>query len=134
MKYSLLAGRVLFAFIFILSASGHFKPETIAFAASQGVPFASFSVPLSGVVELLGGLSILLGYKTRIGAWLIVLFLIPVTFSLHQFWKIQDPMAQQMDIAAFMKNISMIGAALIIAYFGSGPLSIDARLSRKTSH
>ncbi|MNY69960.1 hypothetical protein D3C86_2079850 [compost metagenome] len=55
------------------------------------------------------------------------MFLIPVTIMLHNFWTITDPMAQQMDMAAFMKNVSMIGAALMIAYFGSGPLSLDNR-------
>ena len=88
---------------------------------------ASVLVPLSGIIELVGGLSILLGYKAKYGAWLIVLFLIPVTFMLHNFWTITDPLAQQMDMAAFMKNISMTGAALMIAYFGTGPLSIDNR-------
>jgi putative oxidoreductase len=133
MKYLVPAGRLLFSFIFILSATGHFKPETIAFAASQGVPFASISVPLSGVIELLGGLSILLGYKAKWGAWLLVIFLIPVTFTLHRFWLIQDPMMKQLDMAAFMKNISMLGAALLITYFGSGLLSVDEWLRRKSS-
>lgn len=133
MKYLVPAGRLLFAGIFLLSSAGHFKPETIAFAASQGVPLASLSVPLSGIVELLGGLSILIGYKAKWGAWLLVLFLVPVTFTLHRFWLIPDPMMRQMDMAAFMKNISMLGASLLIAYFGAGPLSVDEWLRRKSS-
>lgn len=133
MKYTLLAGRILFAFIFIASAAGLFKPETIAFAASQGVPLAFLLVPLSGIIELVGGASILVGYKAKTGAWLLILFLVPVTLTLHQFWKIQDPMAQQLDMASFMKNFSMMGAALILTYFGAGPLSIDGRLKRKSS-
>lgn len=127
MKYTLLLGRILFSLIFIMSSFGHFGEQSIGYAASKGVPMASILVPLSGIIELVGGLSILLGYKAKYGAWLIVLFLIPVTFMLHNFWTITDPMAQQMDMAAFMKNISMTGAALMIAYFGTGPLSIDRR-------
>jgi len=127
MKYTLLLGRILFSLIFIMSSFGHFGEQSIGYAASKGVPIASILVPLSGIIELVGGLSILLGYKAKYGAWLIVLFLIPVTFMLHNFWTITDPMAQQMDMAAFMKNISMTGAALMIAYFGTGPLSIDNR-------
>lgn len=127
MKYTLLAGRILFSLIFLLSSFGHFSEPSIGFAASKGVPMAAFLVPLSGIIELIGALSIILGYKTRYGAWLIIVFLIPVTVMLHNFWTITDPMAQQMDMAAFMKNVSMIGAALMIAYFGSGPLSIDNR-------
>lgn len=131
MKYVVLAGRVLFAFLFLLSAPGHFKPETIAFAEAQGVPLASVAVPLSGIVELLGGLSILVGYKTKYGAWLLVLFLVPVTFTMHRFWNITDPMMQRIDMVMFMKNISLIGTSLLLAYFGAGPLSVDAWLARK---
>lgn len=127
MKYTLLAGRVLYSLIFIFSSFGHFSEPSIGYAASKGVPAASLLVPLSGIIELIGALSILLGYKAKYGAWLIVLFLIPVTFMLHNFWTIEDAMAKQMDMAAFMKNISMMGAALMIAYFGSGPLSLDNR-------
>lgn len=132
MKFIILSGRILFSFIFIVSAFNHFNPQTIAFSAAHGVPLAKISVPLSGVVELIGAAFILLGYRAKLGAWMLVLFLIPVTFTLHQFWKIEDPMMKQLDIAAFMKNISMLGGALVIAYFGSGPLSLDTRKITKT--
>jgi putative oxidoreductase len=46
---------------------------------------------------------------------------------MHNFWTISDPMMRQMQMAMFMKNISMLGGALLIAYFGAGPLSVDAR-------
>ena len=109
MEYALLAGRILFSVLFILSALGHFKQSTIAYSASKGVPFASVLVPFSGVMELVGGISIIIGYEARIGAWLLVLFMIPVTFVFHQFWKIKDPMQKQMEMATFMKNISIYG-------------------------
>src|ERR1700733_7333516 len=79
-------GRLLFALIFIMSGPRHFMSQTIAYAAAQGVPMASIAVPLSGLLAILGGLSILLGYRARIGAWLIALFLIGVTPMLHKFW------------------------------------------------
>ncbi|MCG2612890.1 DoxX family protein [Terrimonas sp. NA20] len=135
MKFVLITGRILFSLLFILSSFGHFKAETIAFAGSQGLPLASVLVPLSGVVELIGGLSILVGYRAKLGAWLLVIFLIPVTFMFHQFWTITDPMTYQMQFVMFMKNISITGGALLIAYFGSGELSIDAAgKSRSYSH
>lgn len=127
---AILAGRVFFSLIFILSGLNHFSKQTIAFAASQGVPLASFAVPLSGVIAVVGGLSILLGYRAKIGAWLIVLFLVPVTFSMHKFWGVTDPMTAQIQMIMFMKNISMLGGALLISQFGAGPLSLDARRSR----
>lgn len=72
----------------------------------------------------------LLGYKTRIGAWLLVLFLVPVTFSMHNFWAMTDPMMVQIQQAMFFKNVALIGAALLLAHFGAGPLSLDARAVR----
>src|SRR5271154_7481799 len=122
-----LLGRVLFALIFLMAAPMHFSGKTIAFAASQGVPLASISVPLSGVIALAGGLSILLGYRVRIGAWLIVLFLAAVTPMLHNFWTVADPMMHQMQFIMFMKNLSMLGGALFISQAGTGAWSLDAR-------
>jgi putative oxidoreductase len=88
---------------------------------------ASIAVPVSGLIALLGGLSILLGYRAKIGAWLLVLFLVGVTPMLHKFWGISDPMVAQMQMVNFMKNVSMLGGALLITQFGSGPWSLDAR-------
>jgi putative oxidoreductase len=110
-----------------MTAFNHFSGKTIAYAASQNVPFASLLVPASGIIATLGGISIILGYKARLGAWLIVLFLVPVTLMMHNFWAITDPMMKQMQMAMFLKNVSMLGAALMITYFGAGPYSIDAK-------
>jgi len=125
MKYLVLVGRILFSLIFLMTLMGHFKQQTIDYACAQGVPAASYLVPLSGIIAIIGALSIILGYKAKAGAWLLVIFLIPVTFYMHAFWKETDPMKIQMQIANFMKNISLIGASLLVTYFGSGPLSID---------
>lgn len=130
MPYAALAGRVLYSAIFIMTFAGHFSQEVIGYAVQKGVPLASLAVPLSGVIALAGALSVLLGYRARLGAWLLALFLVPVTIMMHNFWTIQDPMMAQMDQAHFMKNIAILGAALLIAYFGAGPLSLDAHRRR----
>ncbi len=117
-------GRILFGAIFVLAGPGHFQEGTIAHAAAQGVPLAPLAVPLSGVIAVLGGLSIALGYKARWGAWLIVLFLVPVTVMMHRFWGLPDPKETMMQQIMFMKNVSMLGAALLITQVGSGPLSL----------
>ena len=122
-----LLGRLLFALIFLMAGPNHFSGQTIAYAASQGVPMASIAVPLSGVLSLLGGLSILLGYRVRIGAWLIALFLVGVTPMMHNFWTVTDPMMHQMQMIMFMKNVSMLGGALLISQLGAGPWSLDNR-------
>jgi putative oxidoreductase len=122
-----LLGRLLFALIFIMSGPRHFMSQMIAYAASQGVPLASIAVPFSGALAFIGGLSILLGYRAKLGAWLIVIFLAGVTPMMHNFWAVSDPMMQQMQMVMFMKNLSMAGAALLITQVGSGPWSLDAR-------
>jgi putative oxidoreductase len=123
-------GRFLFALIFLMAGASHFNKQTIGYAASQGVPFAAIAVPLSGVLAIAGGLSILLGYRAKLGAWLIVLFLVPVSLMMHKFWTVTDPMMAQIQMVHFMKNVSMLGGALLISQFGAGPFSLDARRSR----
>ena len=125
MKVAVLLGRVLYSAIFLMAAPNHFSKGTIEYAANHGVPLASIAVPMSGVLALLGGLSILFGYKARIGAWFLVLFLVPVTVMMHNFWAVADPMLAMTQRIMFMKNLSILGAALLISHFGSGPLSID---------
>jgi len=112
-----------------VAGANHFNKQTIGYAASQGVPLAAIAVPLSGVVAIAGGLSILLGYRAKLGAWLVVLFLVPVSFMMHKFWTVTDPLMAQIQLILFMKNVSMLGGALLISQFGAGPFSLDARRS-----
>lgn len=118
-------GRALFAAIFVLSSFGHFTQKSIDYAAQHGVPFAAILVPISGVLALVGGLSVLLGFKARIGALLLLLFLVPVTLAMHNFWAVTDPTQHEMQRIMFMKNLTMIGATLMLVYFGAGPISFD---------
>jgi|ERR1700674_4282371 putative oxidoreductase len=122
-----LLGRLFFVLIFLMAGLNHFSRQTIAYSASQGVPLASIAVPFSGVLALTGGLSILLGYRARIGAWLIALFLVAVTPTMHKFWGVPDPMMHQMQMIMFMKNLSILGGALLITQLGAGPWSLDSR-------
>jgi len=129
MRYVVLLGRVLYSLMFLMTVFGHFTKGYVGYAAQQGVPAAALLVPLSGVIAIAGGLSVALGYKTKLGAWLLVIFLVPVSLLMHNFWTVTDPMMRGMQMAQFMKNGSMLGAALMISYFGAGPLSLDARAS-----
>lgn len=125
MKYVGLIGRIFFAGIFIATFFGHFSEAMIGHAASAGIPLPEVAVPLSGFVSLLGGLSVATGYKAKWGAWFLVIFLLPVTLTMHAFWGVSDPMMAQMHQVMFMKNLSMMGAALFIAYRGVGELSLE---------
>jgi putative oxidoreductase len=130
MKFIVPIGRILYSLIFINSGLFHFSKMALDYANSQGVPMAVVLVPASGAMAIVGGLSILLGYKTKWGALLIIAFLIPVTLMMHAFWKADDNAQHQVQVTMFMKNTSMLGAAFIIAWFGAGPVSVDERIER----
>jgi putative oxidoreductase len=130
MKAIVLIGRIFFSLIFLNTIFAHFSSSGINYAASAGVPFAEILVPVSGILAVLGGLSILLGYKAKFGAWLLVLFLIPVTLLMHNFWTLEGAEAQ-MQMVNFIKNLSLLGGAFLITYFGAGPLSIDNAIASK---
>ena len=125
-RYFVPIGRVLFALIFIVSAPHHFSEGAVNYAAQHGVPAAQIAVPVAGILAFLGGLSIALGFRARIGALLLLAFLVPVTLYMHAFWNEIDPMMAQMQMVNFMKNLALFGATLYIAYFGAGPVSFDA--------
>ena len=125
-----LVGRVLYAVIFVMATPGHFASTTIAHAAAQGVPFANVMVPFAGVIALLGALGVIFGYQTKLSASLLIVFLVPVTLTMHRFWIATDPQMAQLQSIQFMKNLGLIGGALFLVYFGAGPLSVDAVIAR----
>jgi len=118
-------GRALFSLIFIASVFGDFSRAAVESAAAHGVPFPQVLAPLSGILALAGGLSVLLGYHARFGAFLLLLFLVPVTLVMHRFWGLSDPHVAALQRVMFLKNLSMIGGALVLMYYGSGPMSLD---------
>ncbi|MBY0528375.1 MAG: DoxX family protein [Gemmataceae bacterium] len=123
-------GRVLLCAIFFLSAVGNKIPqfETVAgYMAKAGVPAPELM--LVGAIGFLvvGSVSVVLGYRARIGASLLLVFLVLASYYFHAFWTIADPQAQQMQSIQFMKNLSMMGAMLFIIANGPGPFSLDQR-------
>ncbi|MBZ5643086.1 MAG: DoxX family protein [Acidobacteriia bacterium] len=127
-----LLGRALVTFVFFVSVPAHFGPVDLRYAMAAGVPMAKVVVPATGLLALIGSISVLLGYRARLGAWLLVLFLVPVTLTMHQFWSAKDAMMAQLQWGMFIRNLAIIGAALMITQFGPGSWSLDAlRKSRR---
>ena len=116
MDFVWLAGRLLFSSVFIVSALGNLKDleHTTKMAASSGAPFPKLLSLFASLLALLGGLSIAFGYQAEIGAIFTLLFLLPVTFMVHRFWKYSDPMAVGNHRGHFWKNIGLIGGAMFI--------------------
>lgn len=111
-----LAGRIIFGGYFLMNAYNHIVKNAglVGYAASMGVPSPKLAVVGSGFLLLVGGLSIVLGYMPLIGVIALVLFLLPVSFKAHAFWKAADPMVKMNEKIAFMKNMAIIGAALML--------------------
>lgn len=124
-----LIGRILFALIFVNSGLGHFKKDSVEYARSQNAPAPELLVPASGVAIVLGGLFVALGLWADVGALLIIAFLVGITPVMHVFWKIEDSQMRQVQMSMFMKNVALIGAALVVFYVynqlqGEAPLSL----------
>jgi putative oxidoreductase len=126
-----LLGRICFAAIFLMSVPHQFQPETVEYAAKAGVPYAEWLVPASGVLALLGALSVLLGYRARLGAFLLIAFLVPVTIMMHAFWDATDPQQYQLQLVNFAKNAGLLGGALLLFAHGPGGCSFDRRRWRR---
>jgi len=86
----------------------------VGYAASKGVPLPKLAIFVGGILLLIGGLSVVLGVYPVIGVIALVVFLVPVTFKMHAYWKIQDPMARMSEEVGFKKNVALIGAALML--------------------
>lgn len=114
MDVVLLIGRVLFVALFLGSAVGHLtQTDAMAgYAASRGVAMAKPATLVSGVVILLGGLSVLLGVWGDLGALLLLVFLLPTAFLMHGFWRDTDPTVKQTEMVQFNKDVALAGAAL----------------------
>ncbi len=123
------AGRVMIATIFLLSAVGNKIPkfnQVANYMASEGVPQPQFMLVGAIVFLIVGSVSIVLGYKARIGASLLLVFLVLATYYFHAFWKFEGP-EQQQQMIQFMKNLSMMGTMVFVIANGSGAMSLDAR-------
>lgn len=127
MEILFLLGRVLFGGFFIISGIRHFQHLDMmaGFTASKGFPAAKPAVMASGLMIVLGGLSILLGLRPFVGVVLITLFLIPVTFWMHSYWDDKEPMTRINNQVNFMKNVALLGAAwMLLAVPRPWPMSL----------
>ena len=115
------AARILFTLIFFLSGITHFTTmQDYINLMPAVIPWRAFWVMISGVVELVGATMILLNWRPRLGGWLIVLFLVPVTIVVHgtAMLTLPDPAWRAANVSFFLKGLAMIACALFITQFG----------------
>ena len=113
MVYLFLLGRILYGGLFILAGINHFRHASTmtGYAAFKGIPAPRVAVLGSGVLVLLGGLSIALGVRPIWGVTFLTIFLVPATLSMHNFWADTDPSARMNSLINFQKNTALLGAA-----------------------
>ncbi len=118
-----LMARILLAAIFLMSGLGKIMEPTgtLQYMAAYGMPLTGLFLVGAIGLQVVGGISLLLGYKARWGSILLVVFLLPATLIFHT--KFSD----QIQMIMFMKNLAILGGLLMVAYFGPGPLSLNAR-------
>ena len=132
MNAVMLVGRILFAFMFVASGLNHLtKAEAMAgYAAYKKVPAPKLANLLSGVLMVLGGLSIILGVYADLGALVLAILLVSMAVKMHDFWNAQGE-AKQPEMIGFMKNISMAGGALFLfAYAATEDSNIGPALGK----
>ncbi len=113
----LLLGRILFSLVFLGSGMGHLMQTegSAQYAAYKKVPSPKLAVQASGVAMLLGGIAVILGIWMDLAGLLLAVLLLAMAFMMHRFWEETDGQTKQVEMAHFMKNVSMAGAGLIIA-------------------
>ena len=138
MDIVLLVARIVFAFMFLGSGLNHFKhtEAMTGYAQFKKVPLPKLSVQLSGLVCILGGLSVILGVWADMGALALAIMLVAMAVKMHDFWN-ADEASKQVEMIGFLKNISMAGGALFIFAIAAqadakyGPTIVDSLLSIK---
>ncbi len=116
MDVIILIGRILFGGFFLMSGINHFtKLEAMTgYAKYKKLPAAKLGVLLSGLMLVLGGIYIILGFYTDLGLLLIAIFLVLAAVIFHNFWAETDATAKQNEMLGFMKDIALAGGALIL--------------------
>lgn len=116
MEIVFLIGRILLGGYSIFNGLNHFVRFSMMseYAKAKGVPVPSVAVAVTGLMLLFGGFSILLGAYPTVGVILLVAFLIPVSFIMHDFWKVSDPQTKMIEMVNFTKNLALAGATLML--------------------
>ena len=117
------AGRLLFAgFLIVFGLRQVIATETVVrFFAAKGVPGPRPVSVVTGLMILLGGVFVVLGWHRFVGAGLIFLALFPAGWALHRFWSEPDSAAQQNDLAHFLKTLALVGGALFLGFYAGDP-------------
>ncbi len=124
--YGPLVGRVLLALIFIIAGFGKLTgfEGTVGYIQSAGLPVPQVAAVIAIIVELGGGILLVIGWKARWAAGALFIFALLAAIFFHAFWSSPADQAMMQQIH-FMKNLAILGGMLYVVVYGSGPLSVD---------
>lgn len=133
MRAAFLIGRVLFGGFFLLSGLNHFThyAAITGAARSGGLPFPELATIASGVLLVVGGATVILGLWPRLGLALLVLFLVPAAFLMHDYWTVSDPSMRMVQQANFLRNLALAGGSLALMAL---PLPWASSVDEKRGH
>lgn len=119
--FLILLARILFGLVFLFSGIAHIRGRAAmeGYAKSKGIPAPGLAVVGSGIVLIVGSLSLMLGIFPEIGALLLIIFLLPTAFLMHAYWREKDPMTRMTEQTAFYKDIALLGAAILFFVWAS---------------
>ena len=128
-----LLGRILVSVVFIMGGIGKITGFSVeeGMVAAKHLPMPAVALGIALVIELVGGLAILLGLFTRFTSWILFLYLIPTTFLFHNFWAMQG-MDRLDNMIHLQKNLAIMGGLLLLATYGAGGYSLDSSRAPKT--
>jgi len=123
-----LLGRILLAFLFVPAGFSKIAgfSGSVGYATAMGLPLPTVGVAAALVIELVGGLMLLVGFGTRVAALALALFTVVAAIFFHAYWALPADQAMMQQIM-FNKNIAITGGLLAFVAFGAGSLSLDAR-------
>lgn len=127
-----LIGRILMSSVFLIFGVLKFVtfPYYVQLAAGRGMPLPSAAIAAAALLEIVGGLAILVGFQTRITSWVLFVYLIPTSIIFHNYWALQGALRAAMEVH-FFKNMAIMGGLLFLASWGPGPYSVDEWRARR---
>jgi len=130
-----LAGRLLLAWLFLPAGLGKLTgfAGTVGYISSVGLPMPQAAAALAIVVEIVGSVALIVGYRTRVFAIMLAVFTLVASFFFHNFWALPADQ-QMMQNLLFTKNIAVVGGLLTLAAWGAGAWSLDGRAKQVDRH
>jgi len=122
-----LVGRILIGLIFLVAGVRKVMgfAGAVAYLTKLGFPAAEATAVIAIIIEIGGSILLIVGWRTRWAAWLLVLFVVVAAFAAHRFWEITDAGQYYNQMNHFLKNLSIVGGLLYVATFGPGSASVD---------